>query len=114
MFDPTKHIIERHLGKAAIITENGSITVNIECTLCGQLTIGPLPLAHLASTIQMLQHIASESEVNYESRAKIVEMGDDSDIEAGMRQYANMPVDPRESGYFTDSPPHKDEDPWSS
>lgn len=67
------HPIERvinigtgHYGKAMISVVDNSAEVIIACSICGDIKIGPLHLAHLPSFIAMLQKVCDSVGIVHE------------------------------------------------
>lgn len=119
MFDPSKdplenHRVERHAGKAMLISNDDSLSITIDCIICGRIEITSIPLTHLSSIIQMLQRVADSLDIGLATSAQLVgeEAGDD--IELGKQLYEQMPVDPRSDETLSKLlDATADDDPWS-
>lgn len=120
-----------HAGKGMVMKNGDSITLILDCVSCPRLELGPIPLPHLATIIQMLTHMAETYgiDIEAESGAKIVaDKRTNSEVTANdmLTAFERMPVDPDEHKDFVkstfsafpdaddlpSSPP--DADPWDS
>ena len=120
MFDPNRldaHYEERHAGKAMIVFNDESLSVTIDCTVCERIEIGPFPIMHIASIIQMLTGVATSLGIDIETSATLVGEEVGSNVEEGIRRYEQMPNDPRTDPHLSKLLDERhagtDEDPWA-
>lgn len=49
-----------HTGMAMVESTDGTVKVVLDCTICGRVEAGPVPIVHLRSVIKMLQFTADQ------------------------------------------------------
>lgn len=86
-----------HIGKGMVEASDEKVTAILECTGCGRITVGPIPLIHLRTIIKMLKVTADQIGIpeEHDSTTHITEAYNPSTrggLEAGRRKFEEMDI----------------------
>ena len=75
-------------------THDNKVILTFECSECGRSTLGPLPLTHLVSVIQILSAAAKELGMPLDDGSRLsANLATAQDHEAAQAQFESMHVD---------------------